>query len=226
MQTPDPTLLEACKSAYPALVADWEPWSTSTPPTCHGQGLEQVGRFVADALRALGAQVATVPVADKDHGFSVVGHVHGAREGQNPAAGPHGHSLPPWGRWPGARFASTTRAWPSGPGVSDDKSGVVLCLYALKLLHACGFQDFAEITLFANCQEENGSHTSRELIQKLAREHDFVLCAEAGAPGDAVCVSRPGSGNLVTEVKGVTAHAAIPGWAATPPTSWRTRSSG
>src|SRR6185369_6689195 len=52
-----------------------------------------------------------------------------------------------------------------GPGVMDDKSGIVIALYALKILQDLGFKNFARITLLLNSNEEIGSPGSRTLIE-------------------------------------------------------------
>ena len=94
-----------------------------------------------------------------------------------------------------------------GPGVADDKGGIVAGLYAIRLLKERGFKDFARITFLVNCDEEVGSPSSRELIQKLAREHDYVLCLEGGTAGDGVVAWRKGTARITVEVKGRASHA-------------------
>ncbi len=96
-----------------------------------------------------------------------------------------------------------------GPGVSDDKGGIVAAIAVLKILNDLKFKDYARITLMLNSNEETGSRSSRPLIEKLAREHDVTLNLEAGRPGDGVVIWRKGSGTITVEVKGRAAHAAV-----------------
>jgi glutamate carboxypeptidase len=96
-----------------------------------------------------------------------------------------------------------------GPGVSDDKGGVVAAMAVLKILDDVKFKDYARITLMLNTNEETGSRGSRLLIEQLAREHDVTLNLEAGRPGDGVVIWRKGSGTVSVEVKGRAVHAAI-----------------
>src|SRR4029077_16563725 len=61
-----------------------------------------------------------------------------------------------------------------GPGVGDDKAGIVVALSVLKILDELKFKDYAQLTLMLNTNEETGSRGSRTLIEKLAKEHDVT----------------------------------------------------
>ena len=52
-----------------------------------------------------------------------------------------------------------TRAF--GPGVSDDKAGIVVALTALKILDDLKFKNYARLTLLLNTNEETGSRGPR-----------------------------------------------------------------
>lgn len=94
-----------------------------------------------------------------------------------------------------------------GPGVVDDKGGMVLALHAIKLLQQMKFDDFAQITLFVNSNEETFSKGSYQLIETLAKQHDVTLSLEGGRPADGMVVWRKGSGTLHIDVKGKASHA-------------------
>lgn len=94
-----------------------------------------------------------------------------------------------------------------GPGVVDDKGGMVLALHAISLLQQMKFDDFAQITLFVNSNEETFSKGSYKLIETLAKQHDVTLSLEGGRPADGMVVWRKGSGNLQIDVKGKASHA-------------------
>jgi glutamate carboxypeptidase len=81
-----------------------------------------------------------------------------------------------------------------GPGVMDDKGGIVIALYTLKILQDLGFKNFARITLLLNSNEEIGSPGSRALIETQSKQHDVVLNLEPGRPADGLVVVRKGSG--------------------------------
>ncbi|MFB3306009.1 M20/M25/M40 family metallo-hydrolase [Pseudomonas sp. AMR01] len=96
-----------------------------------------------------------------------------------------------------------------GPGVMDDKGGIVAGIYALKVLKNQGFKDYAQITFLLDASEETGSPAASELIRKTAKGHDVTLNLEPGRPADGLVVWRKGSATAVVEVKGKAAHAGV-----------------
>ena len=111
----------------------------------------------------------------------------------------------------------TVAKWPfrisgdraTGPGVSDEKGGVVEAVYALQILHDLGFKDFKQITLLIESSEERGSPGTRALIDRLIKDADVELNMEPGDPPDAVTVWRKGSTVIGISVKGRAAHAGV-----------------
>ncbi|HXC09440.1 MAG TPA: glutamate carboxypeptidase, partial [Steroidobacteraceae bacterium] len=96
-----------------------------------------------------------------------------------------------------------------GPGVGDEKAGVVNAVMALKILHDLGFKNYATITLLLDDSEERGSPGSRKLIAALARQHDVEFNMEPGDPPDALTVWRKGSTSIRIQVAGRAAHAGM-----------------
>ena len=96
-----------------------------------------------------------------------------------------------------------------GPGVMDDKGGIVAGIYALKVLKSQGFKDYAQITFLLDASEETGSDAASELIRNTAKGHDVTLNLEPGRPADGLVVWRKGSATAVVEVKGKAAHAGV-----------------
>src|SRR5476649_2547846 len=96
-----------------------------------------------------------------------------------------------------------------GPGVMDDKGGIVAGIYALKVLKNQNFQDYAQITFLLDASEETGSDAASELIRTTAKGHDVTLNLEPGRPADGLVVWRKGSATAVVEVKGKAAHAGV-----------------
>ncbi|WP_411380378.1 M20/M25/M40 family metallo-hydrolase [Pseudomonas sp. MPB26] len=96
-----------------------------------------------------------------------------------------------------------------GPGVMDDKGGIVAGIYALKVLKDQGFKDYAQITFLLDASEETGSEAASEIIRNTAKGHDVTLNLEPGRPADGLVVWRKGSATAVVEVKGKAAHAGV-----------------
>lgn len=111
--------------------------------------------------------------------------------------------------------AGTTSARPfridggraQGPGVMDMKGGVVLALFAVRLLHELNADDMPEIVFVGNPDEEVGSPTSRAIIETETREVDLVLVFEPGREPGSIQTTRKGVGMYELVVEGVAAHA-------------------
>ena len=96
-----------------------------------------------------------------------------------------------------------------GPGVGDEKAGLVNAVTALKILHDLGFKNFSTITLLVETSEERGSIGTQKLIRTLAAQHDVEFNMEPGDPPDALTVWRKGSNVIHIHVKGRAAHAGM-----------------
>jgi glutamate carboxypeptidase len=97
----------------------------------------------------------------------------------------------------------------TGPGVLDMKSGVLIGMYALRLLIENQQTHYSNVTFICNSDEEIGSPSSRPLIQELAQHADAVLVLEPGRAVETIVSSRKGCGQYRVEVHGVSAHAGV-----------------
>ena len=97
-----------------------------------------------------------------------------------------------------------------GPGVTDDKAGVVCGFEAVEVLcQVAGFDDFAAITLVCSPDEEIGSPFSRPLIEALAGEHDVAIGLEAARTNGALVSARKGISAFTIDVEGKAVHAGV-----------------
>ena len=99
-----------------------------------------------------------------------------------------------------------------GPGIADDKGGIVVVLHALDILYAQGWKDFGTITVLFNADEEVGSLGSGDLIADIAASHDYVLSyepngAKSVAKVESLLLAAAGTATAFLEVKGRSAHA-------------------
>jgi glutamate carboxypeptidase len=97
----------------------------------------------------------------------------------------------------------------TGPGVLDMKSGVLIGMYALRLLIENQEANYSNVTFICNSDEEIGSPSSRPLIQELAQQADAVLVLEPGRAKETIVSSRKGCGQYRVEVHGIPAHAGV-----------------
>src|SRR3989454_3211253 len=77
----------------------------------------------------------------------------------------------------------------TGPGVLDMKSGVLIGMYALRLLIESQQAHYSNVTFICNSDEEVGSPSSRPLIQELAQQADAVLILEPGRAAENILSS-------------------------------------
>jgi glutamate carboxypeptidase len=96
-----------------------------------------------------------------------------------------------------------------GPGVSDEKGGVIEGVTALAILKQLGFRDYKRITFLVETSEERGSPGTRALIQRLLADADVELNLEPGDAPDKLTVWRKGSATYHVDVKGRAAHAGV-----------------
>jgi glutamate carboxypeptidase len=97
-----------------------------------------------------------------------------------------------------------------GPGVTDDKAGVICGFEAVEVLcDVVGFDDFAAITLVCSPDEEIGSPFSRPLIEALAGDHDLALGLEAARTNGDLVSARKGIAAFTVEVEGKAVHAGV-----------------
>ena len=175
--------------------------------TANERGLDAVGAIVADEARKLGMTVTLSPALAPAVGKNVVATLAGTGSAKILLM-THMDTVFAEGTAAARPFrVEGDRAY--GPGVMDDKGGIVLALQAIRILQQTQFNSFGKITLLVNTNEETFSKGSRGLIESLARQHDVVLSMEPGRAADGLVVWRKGSADLLIDVKGKSAHAGV-----------------
>ena len=91
-----------------------------------------------------------------------------------------------------------------GPGIFDMKAGFLTAMYALKNIDGAA----EKVALIGTTDEEIGSHSSRALIERLAKGAKATLVFESPI-GEAVKVGRKGTSMYRITVHGRAAHAGL-----------------
>jgi glutamate carboxypeptidase len=170
-------------------------------------GGTKVEAALADRLKEIGADVRYEPGEAAGLPDNLLAVFHGSGKGKILIVA-HIDTVFGPGTVAGRPF-STDAERGYGPGVGDEKGGVVNAVTALKILHDLGFKNYATITLLLDDSEERGSPGSQNLIKALAKQHDVEFNMEPGDPPDALTVWRKGSTSIRIQVKGRAAHAGM-----------------
>ena len=86
------------------------------------------------------------------------------------------------------------------------KSGVLMGIYALKALVEANFEEYSELVVVFNTDEEVGSPGSAALLHEIARQVDVGLILEPSRSVEIITKSRKGVDKYVMEIRGVPAH--------------------
>ncbi len=151
------------------------------------EGLRALAKVVADRLSAMGMDVKTIPTrAPEFHpmlkGAELGPMVYGRKAGKGSKKVlliAHMDTVYPRGMGEKQPFRiEGDRAY--GLGIADDKAGVALILHTVDLLARLGYDDYAELGVLINGDEEVGSPGSGPMLTELGSQYDAVLSFEGG----------------------------------------------
>jgi glutamate carboxypeptidase len=162
-------------------------WVECESPSWDGAAVSTMAALAAEDLRRMGAQVRSIP-GEKGYGdcvlaefgppttepgILILGHLDTVHP-KGTLAGPL-----PWREHEGRCY---------GPGAYDMKGGICLALEAIERLRQEGVSPRLPVRILLTSDEESGSPSTRELIEKTAIDARYVLVPEGAEP----------NGNLVS----------------------------
>jgi len=177
-------------------------------PSHDKAAVDRVGAIVADEARTLGAQVEIIP--NQETGDHVLARFAlGGTVGEVEAEG----GILILCHMDTVFLLGTIKKMPYreadgkifGPGTLDMKAGIVIALAAIEEAQKDGLK--RPVTLLCTSDEEIGSHTSRELIESLAKDSALVLVMEAALLDGSLKTWRKGVGEFRVHTQGRAAHA-------------------
>ncbi len=196
------------ESSLPAYMADLERVVNIDCGSYSKAGVDKVGRWFAEQLRELGAEV-TIEPHDR-LGDNVVGVINGRGTGRAVIVG---HLDTVFGDGTVAERPFTIRDGRAyGPGVDDMKGGLLGGLYALRALRSIGGADwlpFERLTFIGNSDEEIGSPTSIPIIRREAEGATLGLVLESARENGDIVSARKGISDFVIRIAGRAAHAGV-----------------
>ena len=176
-------------------------------PSHDKAAVDRVGAIVAEQARKLGAQVEIIQ--NQDTGNHVLARFMPDKEGTNDTNTSilllcHMDTVFPLGTISKMPYREADGKI-YGPGTLDMKSGIVISLAGIEDALQAGLT--RPLMLLCTSDEEIGSHTSRSLIEALARGSALVLVMEPAMPDGSLKTWRKGVGDFTVRTKGRAAHA-------------------
>ncbi len=203
-----PALLDAARSQLDDFLSDLALLVNIDSGTYTPDGVAQVADALEARFAAAGALVERVPGKAHDgqrYGPHLVARWPGASHGRILLVG-HMDTVFPDGEVARRPFRiEEGRA--HGPGVMDMKSGLLVGLYAARILREEA--PWAELVMLCNSDEEVGSPSSHDLVAHLASEADAVLVLEPNSRVDKVTIARKGVATFRLDVTGLSSHAGV-----------------
>jgi glutamate carboxypeptidase len=178
-------------------------------PSHEKAAVDCLGRQVAKEWRQRGARVTLLPQASRGNHVRAEVRMGGTSQQRQILVLGHLDTVYPLGTLRRQPFrVRGGRAW--GPGTLDMKGGLVIALAAVDALRAAGIQPRKKLVFLWTTDEEIGSGTSRQVIEREALRSDAVLVLEPalGCEG-RLKTARKGVGGAEIIVTGRSAHAGV-----------------
>jgi glutamate carboxypeptidase len=174
-------------------------------------GVEAVGRMMRSELEPLGFTVRWVPMAEAGRAGHIVATHKGSGRGKRMLLIGHLDTVFEPDS-PFQRFARKDGDIAEGPGVGDDKGGMVVMVAALRAMKSAGTLDDADIEIVLTGDEEDSGNpiavARRDLIAAAGRSDlalDFEGLAQEGGR-DMGSIARRGSASWQVTARGRTGH--------------------
>lgn len=204
---PDTVLLQQSRAQQPGAINTLRDLVNIETGTGDAEGMAQIVAYLSERLTALGGQVERHPPAvNTVVGDNIVARFRGSGT-KNILVMGHMDTVYPRGTLKTMPFRiDGNRAY--GPGILDMKGGIAIVLHAIEMLNARGFKDYGSITVFFNSDEEKGSFGSRDLIQTIAAQSDYVISLESTGRDITFLPKASGINYIQVDFKGRAAHVA------------------
>jgi glutamate carboxypeptidase len=215
MAAPDAAVLQQAQNQKQALLTTLKDLVSIESGSGDREGLDRISQLIFDRLQALGGKVEFIePGADTyrmhDTPAKPGRMVKAVFEGKGKSRIlliAHMDTVYLKGMLARQPFrVDGNRAY--GLGIGDDKAGVAVILHTLAMLKALNFQDYGQITVLINGDEEISSPASRTVFARLGAENDLTMSHE-GAPvdDDQLSLATAGIAAVTLKVTGRASHA-------------------
>jgi len=204
--------------ALPGFLADLERLVNIDCGSYTKSGVDEVGRWFAEQMAELHAQVSIAP--NETLGDTIVGVLDGGSGTGHAVLIGHLDTVFADGT-ASERPYSVVDGRAYGPGVNDMKAGLLTGIYALRALRALAtaaagrqvapvdWLPFGRVTFVGNPDEEIGSPVSSPLIRQVAETADVCFVLEPARADDVAVGARKGIADYIVQIEGRAAHAGV-----------------
>src|SRR5438067_5266604 len=176
-------------------------------PSSNKTAVDRLGRMLATRFEALGGKAQFHRATN--YGDHLQVDFAGVRRGKPAMLLGHHDTVYDVGTLRTMAFrVADGRIW--GPGTLDMKTGIVIMMFAIRVLKEVAGELPRPVTVLLNSDEEVGSESSRRITEKLAKKSEavFVLEPAQGMAG-ALKTARKGVGDYTVKVSGRASHAGV-----------------
>jgi glutamate carboxypeptidase len=198
--------LRPCESAMTRLLGQFV---RAESPSFDKTAVDRLGRIVAAEWRRRGARVTILRQRERGDHLRAEWNPPGSQAGGQILVLGHLDTVYALGTLARMPFRlSRGRAY--GPGTFDMKGGLVIALSAVDALTGTGRVPQKRVVFLWTSDEEIGSGTSRDAIEREARQSDAVMVLEPASGLDGrVKTGRKGGGEIEIVATGRAAHAGL-----------------
>ena len=190
------------------ILAGIKEWVEIETPSHDGQAVNRLVTVVEGQLRKVGQKTERIPGAE-GFGDILVGRSPWGGDGKGILVVAHLDTVHPHGSLTGKmkwrREGDTVYA----PGIYDMKAGGHMAYAAYRHLVRLGRQTKLPITFLFVPEEEVGSPTSREIIEREAKRAKYALVCEPARDGGKIVLARKGTVMMKVRTKGRASHAGV-----------------
>jgi glutamate carboxypeptidase len=188
------------------LLREIRAWVEIESPTTDAAAVDRMmDRAAADAAAA-GARISRIPGRDGYGGHMLACSPWGEEDEPGILVLSHLDTVHATGTLAGPLPFRVEGDAAYGPGIYDMKGGALIALAALRHLIGTGRRTPLPVRHLFVSDEEVGSHTSQEHIEREARRARFVLVTEPSREGGRIVTARKGTARFDLKIHGKAAH--------------------
>jgi glutamate carboxypeptidase len=189
------------------ILAGIKEWVEIETPSHDGEAVNRLVTVVEGQLRKVGQKTERVPGAE-GFGDTLIGRSPWG-EGKGILVVAHLDTVHPHGSLTGKMKWRREGDIVYAPGIYDMKAGGHMAYAAYRHLVRLGRQTRLPITFLFVPEEEVGSPTSREIIEREARNAKYALVCEPARDGGKIVLARKGTVIMKLRTTGRAAHAGV-----------------